>query len=71
MFGVRCAPVRLPSLLAEQVADGTIVTDADTHWQETSLNQLQRDVRARISVRNAECVWYVSGRIYFPTTKRE
>jgi hypothetical protein len=68
ILGVRCTPIRLPSLLAEQVADGTVVKGKNTHWHEVSLNQLSRSLRASITVTDAECVWHVSGRIYFPSS---
>jgi hypothetical protein len=65
MFGLRCTPIRLQSLLAEQVTDGSIIRDDDTHWHEVSLNELSRSLRAAVSVQDSECVWHVSGRIYF------
>jgi hypothetical protein len=60
----------LQSLLAEQVTDGIIVEGNDTHWHEVSLNQLSRSTRASLSVTDSECVWEVSGRIYFPSTEQ-
>ena len=65
ILGARCTPLRLPSLLAEQTSDGSVVAGDDTHWHEVSLNQLERSLRASISVRDEECIWHVSGRIYF------
>ena len=66
LFGIRCTPLHLPSLLAEQVTDGSVVPGDSTHWNEVSLNDLSRDMRASIEVQDAECVWHASGRIYFP-----
>jgi hypothetical protein len=68
ILGVRCTPIRIPSLLAEQVADGAVVKGKNTHWHEISLNQLSRSLRGSITVTNAECVWHLSGRIYFPSS---
>lgn len=69
ILGVRCTPLRLPSLLVEQTSDGSIVSGKNTHWHGVSLNHLERSLRASISVQDKECIWHVSGRTYFPSSE--
>lgn len=65
ILGLRCTPLRLRSFVEEFVSDGTVVWQK-TEWHEIDLNRLSRSLRREIDVRQDECAWHLSGRIFFP-----
>jgi hypothetical protein len=65
ILGLRCTPLRLRSFVEEIVYDGLVLWPK-TEWHEVNLNRLNRSLRNEIDVRSQECVWHLSGCIFFP-----